>query len=140
MPGRLEHLPGHEPGKGLRCRRLHHRADDDPAVYREAVLGPRPKQQRVAVEDRQSLVEARAVASRHALSITAEVVDARDVTHQLARADRPLLRGECRDVPLNRGVEVDATPIVQQADGSRREGFRDAGEADAVDGMAPGSV
>jgi len=49
-----------KPGKRLRCRRLDHRADEDPAVDRVAILGAWPKQ-RVAVEDLQRLVEIRAV-------------------------------------------------------------------------------
>jgi hypothetical protein len=65
------------------------------------------------------LVEILAASARHALVSTAEMVDAGDVAHQLARAVCPLLPGERGDVALDRGIEVDASAIVKQTDGSR---------------------
>ena len=49
---RREHLSRHERGKRLSGRRLHHCAEEDPAVGGKAVLGARLKQKRFDGDDR----------------------------------------------------------------------------------------
>ena len=55
--------------------------------------------------------------------VAADAVDTRDVAHQLARGDGPLLRGVRGDIPLNGRVEVEAPPVVEKGGGNRRHRF-----------------
>ena len=72
------------------------------------------------------------MAARHeVVVVTADAVDARDIAHQLARGDRPWLCGIRGDVPLDRRIEIDATPVVKQGDGRRGQRFRDGAETES---------
>ena len=88
------------------------------------MLRARLKQQRVVGQQRHRLVEARTVADGHGVVIVAaDAVDTRDVAHQLADSDRPLLLRVGEDMPLNWRIEVEASPVVQHGDGGRGQRF-----------------
>jgi hypothetical protein len=88
------------------------------------VLRTRLEQERVAGDERDSLVEARTVFDWHSVVVVAaDAVNAGDVAHQLARGDGPWLFRVRRKIALDRRIEIKATPIVQKRDGDRRQGF-----------------
>ena len=62
--------------------------------------------------------------------LTPVVADAGDVTHQLARCDLPLLVRETRQVALHRHVQVEATTLIEQADGRRSHRLRRAADSE----------
>src|SRR4029079_17721456 len=106
-------------------------ADEDPAICRIAVPRARLEQERLVGKGRQRFVEIRALCTGGVLFVvTADNVDARDVAHQLARVDPPRLLWILRDVRLNRGIEVDAPPLVKQGDGSGRQGLGNASKTE----------
>ena len=85
------------------------------------MLCARLEQERVVGKHRHRFVEARTVCGRHrVVVVAADAVDAGDVAHQLARGDRPLLLGVCRNIPLNGRIEIEAPPVVQKGGGQPR--------------------
>lgn len=127
----LEYLAGHETRKWLPGRSLYYRADENPAPDGVAVLRARFEQERFSGEHRHRLTEACTVVGGHGVVVVAaDAVDAGDIAHQLARGDRPLFRGVCRDIPLNGRVEIEAPPIVQKGGGNRRQRFREGAETE----------
>ena len=128
----LEYLADHETRKRLPGRPLDHGADENPAPGGVAVLRARFEQERISGEHRHRLVEACAVVGGHGVVVVAaDTVNAGDIAHQLARGDRPLLRGVGRDIPLNGRVEIEAPPVVQKGCGNRRQRFREGAETEA---------
>ena len=55
--------------------------------------------------------------------VAATAVDTRDVAHQLACGDRPLLLRIRWHIALNRRIEIEASPIVQKGGRNRRHRF-----------------
>src|SRR5947207_8683574 len=95
--------------KGLAGSPLDCRADEHPAPDGVAVLRARLEQQRVVGQQRHRLIEALTVSGGHGVvALAADAVHTRDVAHQLAYGDRPLLLGVPGHVPLNWRIEVEA--------------------------------
>jgi len=88
------------------------------------VLRPRLEQERVGGKQRHRFVEARTVFDRHGVVVVAaDAMDARNVAHQLARGDRPLLFRVRRNIALDRRIEIEAPAVVQKGGGNRRQRF-----------------
>src|SRR4029077_1616439 len=103
--------------------------DEVPTVARVGEAGARWEQERVVLEDRES------VAHRGEVPVQQELVvlvmpDAGEVSRELARGDGISLVGEGRYIALDRRVEMELPPFVQQGDGRSRERLGDAADAE----------
>ena len=98
------------------------------------MLRPGFEPELVTGEQLDRLVEVRAVLIGHTVAVevvAATAVNTRDVAHQLACGDRPLLLRIRRDVALNRRIEIQASPIVQKGGRNRRHRFREGAQTEA---------
>ena len=107
------------------------------------MLRPGLETELVTGEELDRLVEVRAVLSGHAVAVevvAATAVNTRDIAHQLACGDRPLLLRIRRHVALNRRIEIEASPIVQKGGRNRRHRFRERAQTEARERRHRGAV
>ena len=89
------------------------------------------EQQWIVVQHGHRLADAVTVVAGHGVVVVAaDAVDARNVTQQLTRGDRPLLLRVRRHIALDWRIEIEAPPVVQKGGSHRRHRLREGAETE----------
>ena len=123
-----KHVRCHVVQEVVSRRGFHHRRDEIPAVARVGESRAGREQERIVLEDRES-VEHRGEAPVQEEFPILVMPDACEMAGEQASGDGVALVGERRHVALNGRVEIELPLLVQQGDGGGRERLRYAPDA-----------